>query len=176
MRLHALLALSGATFAAACASSTSRSPDTAPAAAETPTASAPAASAPTDAPAGAHGAGGGPMWQGEIRPEGGTSVTGTAMVMPAAASGQTAATVTLSGAPANGTHPWHLHSGTCAAKGPIVGPPAAYTPLTVDANGAARLEATLPFATPATGSYSVNIHMSPTQMGMIVGCADLKTS
>ena len=173
MRLHSLLALSGATLlAGACASSTSRSPDTAPSTAGNPTASAPAASAPAPgAPAAS-----GPMWQGEIRPESGTSVGGTVMVMPGAASGQTTATVTLSGAPANGTHPWHLHSGTCAAKGPIVGPPAAYTPLTVDANGAARLEATLPFATPTTGSYSVNVHMSPTQMGMVVGCADLKTS
>jgi hypothetical protein len=96
------------------------------------------------------------------------------MLMPGTGE-QTTATVTVTGAPANGTHPWHVHSGTCAQPGPIVGPPAAYTPLKVDSAGTARLEATLPFATPTTGAYSVNVHMSPAQMGMIVGCADLRT-
>ena len=164
MRLRSLLALSGAAAAAACASSSSRAPESQPATAQAP------------APAAESSAGTGATWQGEIRPEGGTSVGGSVTVAPAATGGQTTATVTLTGAPANGTHPWHLHSGTCAEKGPIVGPPAAYTPLTVDGTGAARIEATLPFATPGAGSYSVNVHMSPTQMGMIVGCADLKTS
>ena len=167
MRLRSLFSISGAAALAACASSSSaaRSPESTPASAQS------ADSAGRAAPSSA----GAPMWQGDIRPEGGTRVGGTVMVMPGAG-GQTTATVTLTGAPANGTHPWHVHSGTCAEKGPIVGPPAAYTPLTTDATGAARLEATLPFATPTSGTYSVNVHMSPTQMGMVVGCADLKTS
>lgn len=162
MRLRSLLALSGAALTAACASSSS-TPAGQPATTQAP---APASGTQTT--------GAGTMWQGEIRPEGGTNVSGTVMIMPNAA-GQTTATITLAGAPANGTHPWHVHTGTCAAKGPIVGPPSAYTPLTADATGAARLEATLPFAAPGSGSYSVNVHMSPTQMGMIVGCADLRT-
>lgn len=114
------------------------------------------------------------MWQGDIRPEGGSNLGGTVMIMPAGAA-QATATLTLTGATAGGTHPWHVHSGTCADKGPIVGPPSAYTPIAADASGAARVEATLPFATPASGTYSVNVHMSPTQMGMIVGCADLRS-
>ena len=169
MRLRSLLTLSSAAALAACASSSSaaRAPESSPAPAQAPDSAAGAAAGGTGGAA--------PMWQGEIRPESGTRVGGTVMVMPGAG-GQTTATVTLTGAPANGTHPWHVHSGTCAEKGPIVGPPAAYTPITADSTGAARLEATLPFATPASGSYSVNVHMSPTQMGMIVGCADLKTA
>jgi hypothetical protein len=164
MRIRHLIAASGAAALAACASS-SGTPSNEPA-----TAQAPVPSAGTAASTGSTG---GSMWQGDIRPESGTSVGGTAMLM-AGEGGQTAATVTLTGAPANGTHPWHVHSGTCAEKGPIVGPPAAYTPLTGDATGAAKLEVTLPFATPTSGTYSVNVHMSPTQMGMIVGCADLR--
>jgi hypothetical protein len=167
MRIRHLLAASGAAALAACASSSGGAPSNEPATAQAPV---PAAEAPASTGA-AHS--GGSMWQGDIRPESGTSVSGTAMLM-AGAGGQTAATITLTGAPASGTHPWHVHSGTCAEKGPIVGPPAAYTPIAVDANGAAKLEATLPFATPTSGSYSVNVHMSPTQMGMIVGCADLR--
>ena len=172
MRLRSLLSLSGAAALAACASSSSaaRSPESSPAPAQS--ADTAISAAPNTAAASSAAA---PMWQGDIRPESGTRVGGTVMVMPGAG-GQTTATVTLTGAPANGTHPWHVHSGTCAEKGPIVGPPAAYTPLATDATGAARLEATLPFATPTSGSYSVNVHMSSAQMGMIVGCADLKTA
>jgi hypothetical protein len=165
MRLHSFLALSGLAATVACASSSAR-----PATSTQPaTTQAPAPATAADSGAAASGA----AWQGEIRPESGSTVSGTVRLTSTAA-GQTAAVITLAGATANGTHPWHLHSGTCAQKGPIVGPPAAYTPLTADATGAARLEATLPFAAPASGSYSVNIHMSPTQMGMIVGCADLR--
>jgi Cu-Zn family superoxide dismutase len=161
MRLRALLALSGIAATAACASSSTR-----------PASPQPAVAAQAPAPGGTPAAGA--TWQGEIRPESGTSVAGSVMLAPAATAGQSSATVTLTGAPANGTHPWHVHSGTCAEKGPVVGAPTAYPPLTADSTGAARTEATLPFATPTSGSYSVNVHMSPTQMGMIVGCADLR--
>lgn len=165
MRIAPLLAFAAAAGTAACASSSTRSTDTQPT-----TAQAPAGGG--SAHGGAHAGPG--MWRGEIRPEGGSKVGGTVMLMPGA-NGQTTATITLSGAPANGTHPWHVHAGTCAEKGAIVGPPTAYTPLSADASGAARLEAALPFATPTSGSYSVNVHMSASQMGMIVGCADLRT-
>ena len=164
MRIAPLLVLAAGAATAACASSSTRATDTAPVTAQAPAPAAGSASGQTGAA----------MWRGEIRPEGGSKVGGTVMLMPGA-NGQTTATVTLTGAPANGTHPWHVHAGSCAEKGAIVGAPAAYTPLSADASGAARLEATLPFATPASGSYSVNVHMSAAQMGMIVGCADLRT-
>ena len=163
MRIRSLFAIATAAATAACAS-TSTPSDTQPATAAAP--------APAAGGSGAHGGAG--MWQGEIRPESGSKVVGTVMLMPGAA-GQTTATISITGAPANGTHPWHVHSGTCAEKGAVVGSPAAYTPLSADASGAARAEVALPFAAPASGSYSVNVHMSPTQMGMIVGCADLRT-
>ena len=165
MRIPAILALATTAVTAACASSSTRADDTAPATTQAATPAASGGATPS----------GGSMWRGEIRPESGTKVGGTVMLMPGADGQSTTATVTLTGAPANGTHPWHVHAGTCAEKGAIVGPPASYTPLAADATAAARLEAALPFATPASGSYTVNVHMSPTQMGMIVGCADLRT-
>jgi hypothetical protein len=174
MRCRSLLALSaGAALTAACASSSRQAGDSSPAPASVPTPAATPATTPTENPAPA-AQGGGSMWQGDLRPENGGSLAGNVMLMPASTAGQTTATINLSGAPANGTHPWHVHSGTCAQKGPSVGPPTAYTPITVDSAGAAKLDATLPFASPTSGSYSVNIHKSLTEMGMIVGCADLK--
>ena len=163
MRLPHLAPLAAAALAAACASSGSQSsgPVTTPSPATSPY--------PIPAPTAAT------SWVGELRPENGTTVRGTVTIAPAATAGQSTAVVALTGAPANGTHPWHVHMGSCADKGAIVGPPAVYTPLSVDATGAARLELTLPFAPPTTGAYSVNVHMSPTQMGMIVACADLRT-
>jgi hypothetical protein len=170
-RHQQLLALTAAALGAACASS-SRSVDSEPSPTQSP-APATTPATPAEPTAGSGAASGmGMGWQGTIRPESGTRVGGTVMIMPGTG-GQSTATITLTDAPANGTHPWHVHSGTCAEKGPIVGSPSAYPPLSADASGAARLETTLPFATPTSGNYSVNVHMSPTQMGMVVGCADL---
>ena len=162
MRLPQLLPLAAVALAAGCASSGSQSAGSAPGA--TPTATPYPNPAPT-APV---------TWVGELRPESGSGVNGTVTIAPAATAGQSTAVVALTGAPASGTHPWHVHMGSCAEKGAIVGPPTAYTPLSTDATGAARLEVTLPFAPPSTGTYSVNVHMSPTQMGMIIACADLR--
>ena len=161
MRLHHLLPIAGFALTAACASSGSSS---APASEPSPATRPYPANPPTA----------GASWNGELRSEGGSSVTGTVAIAPAATAGSSPVTINLTGATPNGTLPWHVHTGSCAEKGAIVGSPAAYTPITADATGAARAEVTLPFGAPGTGSYSVNVHMSPTQMGMIVACAELR--
>lgn len=162
MRIRHILPLSGITLAAACASSGSSAPTASPTPAARPY---PKAGAPSGA---------GASWEGELRAESGSGIGGTVAITPAAAAGQSTVVIALTGATPNGTLPWHVHSGSCAERGAIVGAPASYPPLTADAAGAARLESTLPFAAPATGAYSVNVHMSPTQMGMIAACADLR--
>ncbi len=113
-------------------------------------------------------------WTTTLEPRGGTNVRGTASVAAGATSGTTTAAVSITGAPKGGTHPWHVHVGTCAASGAIVGAADAYTPLKADDNGAANSSATLNVATPTTGEYHVNVHLSPTEMGTIVSCGDLK--
>jgi Cu/Zn superoxide dismutase len=115
-----------------------------------------------------------PVWRGMLMPQNGSTVSGTVTVRPVS-DAQTQATLTVAGAPAGGVHPWHIHTGSCAQSGGIVGPPTAYTAVSVGADGTGTVVVTLPFATPTSGAYSVNVHASPSEMGTIVACADLKS-
>ncbi|MFN2383728.1 MAG: hypothetical protein ABR559_05625 [Gemmatimonadota bacterium] len=91
-------------------------------------------------------------------------------------SGETRANVTLTGGSEGGNHPWHIHSGTCGSDGAIVGDPAAYPALRPDPSGNASATATLDVALDPQASYHVNLHQSPTALGTIVGCGELRTS
>ncbi len=113
-------------------------------------------------------------WNATLESMAGTKVTGTASVMAGASAGTTMAEVTISGAPANGQHPWHIHAGTCATGGDIVGPATDYTPITADASGNGSSTATVNIAAPTSGEFHVNVHMSPTDLKTIVACGDLK--
>jgi hypothetical protein len=147
-------------FIAACSSSGSQ---IAPGGSPSPSASTPAGSVQ-----------GQPTWKGMLMPMNGSTVSGTVTVRPIS-DAQTQATLTVAGAPAGGVHPWHVHSGSCAQMGAIVGPPTAYTAVAAGADGTGTVVVTLPFATPSSGAYSVNVHASPSDMGTIVACADLRS-
>lgn len=101
------------------------------------------------------------------------NIVGSAAVRPAQNPSESQATVMLSNATPNATHPWHIHAGTCGSDGGIVGPATAYRPLVVDASGKAEVSITLPFSTPTQGDYFVNVHKSPTDLGTIVACGPL---
>jgi hypothetical protein len=88
--------------------------------------------------------------------------------------GSTGAAIGIGGAASGATHPWHIHRGTCASGGPIVGDPAAYPALQVGANGNATASATIRVGLEAGQSYHVNVHQSPQNLGTIVGCTDLR--
>lgn len=113
------------------------------------------------------------QWTATLAPQNGSNVQGTVSVKPGASTDQTLAAVTITGAPAGGVHPWHIHAGKCGDNGPIVGPASAYPNLQADANGTATVNATLPIVTPAGGDFSVNVHLSPAEMGTIVACGNL---
>jgi len=115
-------------------------------------------------------------WTATLEPTGGTQVRGTASAMAGASAGTMTAEVAISGGANNGTHPWHVHAGSCATGGDIVGPPTDYPPLKADGNGTARATTTVNIAAPSSGDYHVNIHQSPEAMGTIVSCGDLKLS
>lgn len=117
-----------------------------------------------------------PAWRATIAPIGSAepvNVTGTATMQPASNPTLTNVMIELHGAQPNATHPWHVHAGDCGNTGGIVGPPAAYTPLTIDANGDARTTVMLPFSTPTTGNFSVNVHKSADELGVIIACGML---
>ena len=101
------------------------------------------------------------------------NIVGSAAVRPAQNPSESQATVMLSNATPNATHPWHIHAGTCGSDGGIVGPATSYQPLVVDASGKAEVSITLPFSTPTQGDYFVNVHKSPTELGTIIACGPL---
>lgn len=160
--MRKLLALTAAAGLAACATS-SATPNETPA--------TPSAGATTGAAAGAPATVSTATWTATINAMGGSGITGSAMVRP---SGKTeAATVSLTGAPPNSTLPWHVHSGTCATGGGVVGSGSAYTPLSVGADGKATSSATINASLDPAAKYHVNIHKSASDMGTIVACGDL---
>lgn len=86
---------------------------------------------------------------------------------------QTTVTITISGAPAGGIHPWHIHSGSCATDGPVVGPMDAYPNLQIDGTGSAGASATIDLALAPDAPYFVNVHNSPQDLATIVACGNL---
>lgn len=72
---------------------------------------------------------------------------------------------------AEGDHPIHLHSGTCAELGDIV------VDLTsVDTEGSSVTDVEVPLATiqdPEIGPHAVNIHLSADQFATYVACGDV---
>jgi hypothetical protein len=72
---------------------------------------------------------------------------------------------------AEGDHPIHLHSGTCAELGDVV------VPLTnVDAEGSSVTDVDVPLATiqdPEIGPHAINIHLSADEISTYVACGDV---
>ena len=87
---------------------------------------------------------------------------------------ETAASVSIAGARSGATHPWHVHVGRCGSGGAIVGNASAYTPLNVGGNGEARSSARVNVGLEPGGQYHLNIHESPSNLGTIIGCMDLR--
>jgi hypothetical protein len=104
---------------------------------------------------------------------GSTAVGGTATVTSAGKQ-KTRADVHVANAKPGSVHPWHIHKGTCGHDQGIVGPPKAYTPLHIGADGEGEVAVTLPFATPTTGEYMVNVHKSASDLKTIVACGNLQ--
>jgi hypothetical protein len=99
----------------------------------------------------------------------GVTGTGTA----ATVDGASTASVSIAGATAAAVHPWHVHAGTCADGGPIVGEATAYPPLQIGEDGANTQNATITTTLVPNSSYFINVHLSPEDLATIVACGDL---
>jgi len=110
-----------------------------------------------------------------LMPMSGTGVRGTVTMKHGSSQTEHMITAMIMGAPANGTHPWHVHTGRCedAGMGTIVGNPASYPPLRADASGSATAMATVNAEMPMSQSYHINVHMSPNEMGTVVSCGNI---
>jgi hypothetical protein len=112
-------------------------------------------------------------WDGMVLGVGGSKIRGDVEMVAGNVSGTTAIEVTYARDAAGAIRPWHVHVGSCAKGGPVLGAASAYPALRVNAKGAAEGKATLRLALPDSGSYYVNIHESAAAMSKIVACGDL---
>ena len=112
-------------------------------------------------------------WDGMVLGVGGSKIRGEVEMVAGKVAGTTAVEVSYARDAAGAIRPWHVHVGSCAKGGPVLGAASAYPVLRVDAKGAAEGTATLRLALPDSGSYYVNIHESAASMSKIVACGDL---
>ena len=87
--------------------------------------------------------------------------------------GTTTTTLQVTGGTPGARHPWHLHSGTCATGGPIVGEPSAYPPIVIGNDGSGQQSAQIQLQLNEAQRYHLNVHASATEMSTIVACGDL---
>jgi len=110
-------------------------------------------------------------WNANLAAVGGSGITGTAK--GTTANDSTHITVTVSGAQAGATLPWHIHEGKCGdASPPIFGDPASYPPIVVGSDGTGTAMAHLTKKLNEATNYIVNVHASPANLGTIVACGD----
>ena len=112
-------------------------------------------------------------WDGMVLGVGGSKIRGEGEMVAGKTPGTTAVEVSVARDAAGAVRPWHVHVGSCAKGGPILGSASAYPALRVNGKGAAEGEATLRLALPDSGSYYVNVHESAVAMSKIVACGDL---
>jgi hypothetical protein len=111
-------------------------------------------------------------WSATVEERADSNVRANALA--ASAAGHTAVSINLAGGQSGGTHPWHVHVGTCASGGGIVGDAAAYPALQPNAAGSASAMAHLNVQLIPGDSYHVNVHRSPQALGEIIACGDLR--
>ncbi|QJR34630.1 hypothetical protein [Gemmatimonas groenlandica] len=112
-------------------------------------------------------------WDGMVMGVGGSKLRGEVEMVAGKTPGTTAVEVSFARDAAGAIRPWHVHVGSCAKGGPVLGAASAYPVLRVDGKGAAGGKATLRLALPDSGSFYVNVHESSSAMAKIVACGDL---
>jgi hypothetical protein len=111
-------------------------------------------------------------WSATVEPRGGSEVR--ANVRAGSMPGQTAVAINMIGGATGGAHPWHVHRGTCATGGAIVGDAGAYPVLRPTSAGAANATARINVQLVPGESYHVNVHRSAQALNEIIGCGDLR--
>lgn len=111
-------------------------------------------------------------WSATLQQQNGSTVSGTASVQ-ARDGDSLLATIHVKGGTMSDNYPWHVHIGGCDSSGAPIGEAARYEPITIreDKTGesTARVKATLTVG----AAYSVNVHRSPSDMG-VISCGNLR--
>jgi hypothetical protein len=111
-------------------------------------------------------------WSAMIRPVDGSTVSGTATAVPR--SGDTLdVNIRIKGGKIGDTHPWHLHSGGCDSSGAVLGDPSRYQPMPVSPMQTGEATAHVVTRLTVGVPYSVNVHRSTSDMG-VIACGNLR--
>ena len=102
-----------------------------------------------------------------------TAIKGTATLSPGITYRETLASLSLTGATPGAVHGWYVQLGECGHDRGILAGLYPYPPVTVDAEGAARATATLPFTVPTSGQFSVSVRQSASDVASAVACGNL---
>ena len=111
-------------------------------------------------------------WSAMIRPVDGSTVSGEATAQSRAGD-SLVVNIKIKGAKAGDTNPWHLHSGGCDSSGAVLGDPARYQAMRVGAKGTGESSTMVRTALTVGIPYSVNVHRSLTDMG-VIACGNLR--
>ena len=111
-------------------------------------------------------------WSATLSARNASGITGTARVQSAVVG--LGANVAIRGATPGSSHPWHVHAGTCASTGGIMGSASSYPALVVSPDGNASANATVGVALVEGSAYSVNVHKSASEMSTVIACGDLE--
>ena len=114
-------------------------------------------------------------WSTQLSARASSGVTGAATARSVGISGgagTSTATVEIRGAAPGARHPWHVHSGTCATGGPIVGEANDYDVLEAGADGTDEQTAAVSAGMDENARYHVNVHRSPADL-TVISCGDL---
>jgi hypothetical protein len=107
-------------------------------------------------------------WRALLEPVGNSTVRGGATA-EAVAEGSTHFIISIRNGTPNTTLNWHMHTGTCASPGGVVG--SGYPSLQVGAGGIAQAAVTLSVPAPSTGSHIIQVHAG----GAIVACGEFRS-
>jgi len=112
-------------------------------------------------------------WDGMVMGRDGSKIRGLIEMLGGPTKGTTVAEIQYSGDTPGASRSWHVHAGSCAKGGAILGVASAYPALRVDGTGATKAKVTLRVALPESGSYYVDVHDSPQNAAKVVACGEL---
>ena len=111
-------------------------------------------------------------WSAVLNPQNGSTVSGTATVVPLVGD-SLVVNIRIKGATAGNLNPWHVHSGGCDSSGAVLGDPSRYAPMTVGADQSAQATARVKAMLAVGVPYSINVHRSSGDMS-VVACGNLR--
>ena len=101
------------------------------------------------------------------------TASGSAEVSWTQGAAQFTASVAIANDIPTAARPWHVHFGTCATGGDIVGPSGSYPLLVVDATGSAQMTTVVAYELDRIAPYHINVHESQAALATIIACGNL---